>query len=281
MSNLLAVADLHVSYAENKDFIEQIQPTAAGDWLIVAGDVAERFDEIIDTLSVLRDRFETVIWVPGNHELWTLPGDPADSRGAARYLRLVEALRRVDVLTPEDPYPTWEDADGPVVIAPLFLLYDYTFRPPGTASKNEALAVAEAAGVLCTDEVLLHPDPYPSREDWCAARLDYTRARLDQIPADARTVLINHWPLVREPTSVLTYPEFALWCGTKQTRDWPTRYRAAAVVYGHLHIPRTIEVDGVPHHEVSVGYPHEWGRPGAPARRLVPILGALAERIGS
>ncbi|WP_146001130.1 metallophosphoesterase [Brevibacterium sp. Mu109] len=251
---------------------------SGGDWLIVAGDVGERFDEIVDTLSVLRERFEVVIWVSGNHELWTLPGDPATSRCAARYLQFVEALRRVDALTPEDPYPTWESADGPVVVAPLFFLYDYTFRPPGTASKQEALAVAEAAGVLCADEILLHPDPYPSREDWCAARLDYTRARLDQIPADARTVLVNHWPLVREPTSVLAYPEFAL---CEQTRDWPTRYRAAAVVYGHLHMPRTIEVDGVPHHEVSVGYPHEWGRLGAPARRLVPILGARTERIGS
>ena len=35
---------------------------------------------------------------------------------------------------------------------------------------------------------------------------------------------------------------------------------AAAVVYGHLHIPRTTYEDGVRFEEVSVGYPREWRR---------------------
>ncbi|MGW2845394.1 hypothetical protein, partial [Streptomyces sp. NPDC001274] len=32
----------------------------------------------------------------------------------------------------------------------------------------------------------------------------------------------GHWPLVREPTDVLWYPEFAQWCGTTLTAA-PTR----------------------------------------------------------
>ncbi len=273
MRSLWAVSDLHVGYAENRPFVDDIRPQAPGDWLIVAGDVAEKFDQIVSTLRTLRDRFENVIWVPGNHELWTLPGEPGSARGVARYLRLVAALRDIDVITPEDPYPVWDDDRGPVVVAPLFVLYDYTFRPPGTRSKDDALEVAEAAGVLCTDELLLHPDPYPTREAWSAARFEHTRGRLDALPAGARTVLVNHWPLVREPTRRLRYPEFALWCGTEHTADWPERYRAEAVVYGHLHIPVTDQIDGIPHHEVSLGYPHEWDRPGAFARRVVRVLG--------
>jgi len=46
------------------------------------------------------------------------------------------------------------------------------------------------------------------------------------------------------------------------------------VVYGHLHIPRTITHQGVPHREVSIGYPREWrprgGPPGA-VRLTVPV----------
>ena len=53
------------------------------------------------------------------------------------------------------------------------------------------------------------------------------------------------------------YPEFAQWCGTERTADWHVRYRAVAVVYGHLHIPRTTWYDGVPFREVSLGYPRE------------------------
>lgn len=273
MPSLWAVSDLHVGYAENRLFLDQVCPESDGDWLILAGDVADRFDQVVDTLRVLRARFQTVIWVPGNHELWTLPGDTVTARGVRRYQRLVGELRYIGVITPEDPYPIWNGPGGPLVIAPLFLLYDYTFRPPGAGSKDEALEIAEAAGVLCADEVLLPADPYPSREAWCAARLDHTRGRLDELPADARTVLVNHWPLVREPTRRLRYPEFALWCGTEHTEDWPVRYRAEAVIHGHLHISTTTLVDGIPHHEVSLGYPHEWDRPGAWPRRVVRILG--------
>ena len=60
------------------------------------------------------------------------------------------------------------------------------------------------------------------------------------------------------------------------TADWHLRYNAAAVVYGHLHIPRTTRYDGVPFEEVSVGYPREWKRRGgAPdrPRRILPPEG--------
>ena len=59
------------------------------------------------------------------------------------------------VVTPEDPYPTWQTATAPVVIAPLFVLYDHTFRPAGTFTKEEALSVAASAGVVCTEEYFL------------------------------------------------------------------------------------------------------------------------------
>ncbi|MDJ0460319.1 metallophosphoesterase [Streptomyces sp. H27-C3] len=271
--SLLAVSDLHVRHPENREIVEGLRPQSDDDWLIIAGDVGETFSDIVWAMQLLRARFTKVIWVPGNHELWTPPKDPVQLRGEERYLALVDRLRELGVVTPEDPYPVWEGPEGPVVVAPLFVLYDYTFRPAGTHTKKEALRAAHEAGVVATDEYLLHSDPYPSREAWCRARLAYTRSRLDRIDSALPTVLVNHFPLVREPTRVLHYPEFALWCGTEATAEWHVRYRAAAVVYGHLHIPRTIECDGVPHREVSLGYPREWrGRPAAPAGlcRILP-----------
>ncbi len=112
--------------------------------------------------------------------------------------------------------------------------------------------------MVCTDEYLLHPDPYPDRPAWCAARLADAERRLDACDASIPTVLVNHWPLTRTPTRVLRHPEFALWCGTEATADWHVRFRAVAVVYGHLHIPRLIEEDGVRFVEASLGYPREW-----------------------
>ncbi len=255
---LLAVSDLHIRYPDNRAIVEELRPTADGDWLIVAGDVAEQVDDVGWALGLLRERFARVIWVPGNHELWTRGKDPVPLRGEHRYHHLVELCRGLDVLTPEDPFPVWDGDGGPVTVAPLFLLYDYSFLPEGTTTTEEGLAAAYRAGVVCTDEHLLDPQPYPDRAAWCAARVAESRRRLDGCDPDLPTVLVNHWPLTRLPTRVLRYPEFALWCGTEQTADWHTRYRATAVVYGHLHIPRVTWEDGVRFVEASLGYPREW-----------------------
>jgi 3',5'-cyclic AMP phosphodiesterase CpdA len=271
---LFATSDLHVSYAENKEIVDRLRPESDDDWLIVAGDVGDLFGDIERTLRLLRDRFSTVIWAPGNHELWTHPSDPVTLRGEERYRALVRMCRDIGVHTPEDDYPIWSGVDGPVLVVPLFLLYDYSFRMPGVRTKEESLKLAYEAGVVCTDEMLLHPDPYPDRESWCWARLAETRRRLDAIDPELPTVLVSHWPLVRQPTDILWYPEFAQWCGTDRTADWHVRYRAAAAVYGHLHIPRTTHYDGVRFEEVSLGYPREWQRRDRAPAPLRHILGS-------
>ncbi|WP_030900519.1 metallophosphoesterase family protein [Streptomyces sp. NRRL F-5126] len=273
---LLAISDLHAAHAANKEIIDGLRPTSDGDWLLVAGDVGEVSTDIERTLTLLAERFATVVWVPGNHELWTHPSDPLTLRGDHRYRHLVSFCRGLGIVTPEDPYPVWRGAGGPAIVAPLFLLYDYTFHAPGTSSKEESLRTAHEAGVVCTDEYLLHPDPYESRDAWCRARVEATRARLDACDPELPTVLVSHWPLVREPTDIMYHPEFAQWCGTVATADWHVRYRAAAAVYGHLHIPRTTSYDGVPFVEVSVGYPREWSGRSGPAPGLRRILPAPA-----
>ena len=257
-AKLLAISDLHVAYDDNRAIVERLRPHNDRDWLIIAGDVGEMVGDVEWALSLLCRRFARVVWAPGNHELWTPVSDPVQLRGVARYDELVSLCRGLGVVTPEDPYPVWEPAnEEPLRIVPLFLLYDYTFRPAGTNTKTEALQRAYDTGTVCTDEFLLHPNPYPTREAWCAARIEHTQARLDQLD-DMRTVLVNHFPLTREPTRMLRFPEFAQWCGSVHTGDWHLRYRAAAVVYGHLHIPGMMWVDGVPTFEVSLGYPQEW-----------------------
>jgi hypothetical protein len=271
-ASLLAVSDLHVSYRENREAVDRIRPDSDGDWLIVAGDVGELFDDIARTLELLRDRFAKVIWAPGNHELWTHPTDPLRLRGDERYRALVDLCRRLGVATPEDEFPVWDGEDGPVVVAPLFVLYDYSWLAPGATTKEESLKIAHEAGVVCTDEMMLFPDPYPDRAAWCAARLAQTEKRLDALDPALPTVLVTHWPLRREPTEIMWHPEFAQWCGTDRTADWHLRYRAVTAVYGHLHIPRTTTYDGVTFQEVSLGYPREWSRRGGtpqPVRRIL------------
>lgn len=262
MTFLLAISDVHVGYPENRGIVERIRPRSETDWLLLPGDVSEKVADFEWVLGTLASRFAKVVWAPGNHDLWTHPSETLQLRGVERYDHLVKVARDLGVVTPEDPYPTWEGPDGPVTVAPLMVLYDYSYRMPGITTKEAALKLAYDKGVVCTDEMVLHPDPYNGIDEWCAARAEETERRLADRPGGLPTVLVNHYPLVRDPTFVLRHPEFAIWCGTDRTADWHIRFGALAMVYGHLHIPRTTWHDGVRFEEVSLGYPREW-RPRA------------------
>jgi predicted phosphodiesterase len=288
---LLAVSDLHVGYPENRAYADSLAPGDPGDWLIVAGDVGETFADVGFVLASLASRFATVIWTPGNHELWTLPSDQVALRGVARYEALLKVCRRFGVLTPEDDFPVWDGPGGPVTIAPLFTLYDYSFQADpavGSAAaaeaetagqadaldarrKSAALAAAQASGVTAADEGRLHADPYPSVAAWCRDRVAATGRRLAAV--DGPVVLASHWPLLSDPVQALRHQAYAPWCGTTATADWHTRHHVLACVYGHLHIPRSTRHDGVRFEEVSVGYPHQWQRRGTAPPPPRVILG--------
>src|ERR1700691_3799213 len=116
--SLLGVSDLHVTHPDNRRVVEGIRPRSPTAWLVVCGDVSEVINDIEWALSLLCARFERVVWVPGNHELWTLPDEAVDLRGEKRYRHLVDMCRRIGVITPEDPYPIWDGPGGPATIAP-------------------------------------------------------------------------------------------------------------------------------------------------------------------
>ena len=253
---LWAISDLHIGYEKNKQALFEIQPRP-GDWCAVVGDVGETPAQLEFVLDVLGDRFERLVWAPGNHELWNHPKDPCNLKGRARYTRLVQICQKRGVLTPEDEYARWPQ-DPSLRICPLFVGFDYSFAPQGM-SIAEAKAWALEEGILSTDERLLVPAPFDSIEAWCAHRVERTEARLAALPEGERSLLIAHWPLrmdlVRLPKRVA---RFLPWCGTRRTEDWHQRFRAAACVYGHLHMRATDWRDGVRFEEVALGYPRHW-----------------------
>ncbi len=253
---LYAISDLHLDHEANRLALAAL-PAQPEDWLIVAGDVSSSTAHIERGLGELRRRFARVLWVPGNHDLWSVPDDPCPLVGVARYERLVEICRRLDVLTPEDPYPLWSGAGGPCRIAPLFVLYDYSFRPAEVPFER-AIDWAVESGVLCADERYLVPTPHPTRQAWCEDRLRRTFPRLEAAAAEGPLVLVNHFPLRRDLAVLPRIPRFTIWCGTTRTEDWHVRFRARVVVSGHIHIRRTDWRDGVRFEEVSLGYPSQW-----------------------
>jgi len=253
---LFAIADLHLANAANRGALVTLPPHD-NDWLILAGDIGETEAHLHFALSTLTPKFAQILWVPGNHDLWTMPTQVDDQRGVAKYRRLVSICRQYGALTPEDPYPFWSGEGSRCILAPLFTLYDYSFRPDDV-SETDALHWAEDTGVVASDEFLLHPDPYLTRQAWCEARCRVTEQRLHEAAQQAPLILINHWPLKYDLVNLKYIPRFSLWCGTRNTEDWHIRFNALAVIYGHLHVPGSHVRDGVRFEEVSWGYPRNW-----------------------
>jgi len=283
---LLAISDIHLGHPENRALLADVPPHP-DDWLILAGDVGESLGHLAQALETLAPRFARVLWVPGNHELWTTPEDGRALGGQAKYDALVALARTHGAVTPEDPYPLWpgpapamavtgdgpggDVKDGPVVVCPLFLLYDYSFRP-AHVSLEAMCDWAMEGHALCADETRLSPAPHADRPAWCQARLRLTETRLAALPKGARTVLVNHFPFRRDLLFIHRVPRLAPWCGTVATEDWHQRYNAAVVVTGHQHVPRTDWRDGTRFEEVSLGYPREWRRRLSGPPRLTDVM---------
>jgi|SRR5579863_9990999 len=252
---LWAISDLHVASDVNRRAVTTLRAHPE-DWLILAGDIADTMGDLAWIFETLAPRFARLIWTPGNHELWRESVAADAPRGVERYEALIALARGHGILTPEDPYPDWPD-DRRTVIAPLFTLYDYSVRPPEVA-RRDVIAWAAQQGIFATDERRLDPAPYGDIVEWCQARLALTEKRLAAIPADRRTVLIDHYPLRPEDVILPRKPRYSPWSGTRATADWHRRFRARAVVYGHLHVRASRFAEGVHFQEVSLGYPRHW-----------------------
>ena len=275
MAKLFAIADLHLGHNVNSEEWQKLRPQSPGSGLILAGDLGESSAHLDAAFTKAKECFEHVFWVPGNHELYTMPStssvsksDTDQLRGEAKYLAFVELARSHSVLTPEDPWMVWKGKPGEeAIIALCFTLYDYSFRPE-EVKREKALEWALEKDVEATDEALLHPDPYDSRDAWCHALCDKWERKFSDYTnshPNVPFVIVNHWPLREDLVYIPLIPRFSLWCGTKRSSDWHRKKRfgaayggAKAAVTGHLHVRRTDHLEGCRFEEVSLGYPRQW-----------------------
>jgi len=265
MSRLLALSDLHVNRPHNLRALDTLADHPH-DELIVAGDVGDGPDDLAKAWSRLCPRFRRVFWVPGNHELWAAPSDPL--RGEARYAAMVDVCRQFGVVTPEDPPAVFDDKAR---VVPLFMLYDFTLRPPNI-SRDKVAAWARASGIRPVDDIRLRTDPHPDIVAWADVLRERAQARLAAVPDDLPKVVVSHFPLRPDLIRLYRIPRFTPWCGSVHTADWHRRYGISVAVSGHLHMRATDWVDGTRFEEVALGYPRHWREEAGVEYYLRPIV---------
>ncbi|HEU4560414.1 MAG TPA: metallophosphoesterase [Longimicrobium sp.] len=216
---IYAVSDLHADFRENRRLLERIPAREhRGDALLVAGDVADSLAVLRDVLSLLRERFAQVFFVPGNHELW-VRGDSRDS--LEKFQAVLDTCRAADVRTaPARAGGAW--------VVPLFSWYHDSFDVLGEGDESTLEAWADRyfcrwpAGVTRVDRhFLAMNEPHVRRYDAPVISFSHFVPRTELVPP-VHSLLFTGLPLV---------------AGSVEIDAQVRRLGSQVHVYGHTHIP--------------------------------------------
>jgi predicted phosphodiesterase len=237
---VFAVSDVHIDYQVNADWIRSLSRLDyRDDLLILAGDVSHRLPELAWCFGELVARFKHVLFVPGNHELWVL-GEDSCRTSLDKFADVVNVAQSSGA----SMQPFLQDG---LLIVPLLGWYDYSFGEPSEDLLNmwtDYAACRWPPGYRPAD-VAAHftaMNRLPARQ--AVRRLitfSHFMPRIDLIPA---AVPSRHRVLDPVLGSVLL---------ERQLRE----LEANIHVYGHSHINRCVQLDGVTYVNNALGYPNE------------------------
>lgn len=235
---IFAISDLHTDSKENRALIESISSTLyQNDHLIVAGDISNRLDIIQMTLQLLKERFQSVFFVPGNHELW-VSKDEDDS--VQKFEEILAVCSELGIFTSPALI------DGAWVV-PLFGWYEADFYPAGDPDASELKGWSDYH--LCN---------WRSQPDPLAYFIGLNRPHIKQY--DRPVISFSHFvpriELIPHP-SVLFFKSLPMVSGSKKIEEQIRHLGSIVHLFGHTHINRDMTIDGVRYLQNALRYPRE------------------------
>jgi len=265
---LVYTSDLHVEHhPEVVPLIAERVRALAPEVLIVAGDVSSRIETLEAALGALRQAAPHLVFVPGNHDLWTLPGAPTSR---ARYEEEIPAAcaRAGAVAVGGAPFDI-----GGVVFCGVTGWYDYSLRNRELdATFTRADYERGAWGRLRWNDTarVIWPDDDGCELDApgiCNLQVAALEAQLADAGSRPTVVVTHHLPFHGLVTSKGEPPWDFINGFMGSERLGEAMLRAANVragVCGHTHFRKRVDVDGRGGRftvETSpIGYPREYAR---------------------
>lgn len=234
---VFALSDIHVDYESNARWISSISTADfQDDVLVVAGDVTDTLSLLEWCLTALAIRFRRVLFVPGNHELWVARD--------GRWKDSLQKFREVAMAVASCGASMQAFQRRGVSIVPIFGWYDYSFGEPSEELKSiwmDYYACRWPDGFLAGDVASYF------------AALNTTEAR----DIAGKIITFSHFlpriDLMPNGTHELLYPVLGAWQLDRQLR----LLSSSIHVYGHSHVNRVVEIDGVIYVNNAFGYPSE------------------------
>jgi 3',5'-cyclic AMP phosphodiesterase CpdA len=265
---LVLTSDLHVDHhAEVVPLVAERVRALAPDVLIVAGDVSSKLETLEAALAGLRSSAPRLLFVAGNHDLWTLPGAPSSRERYEREIPAACARAGADAI---GGAPV--EIDG-VVFCGVTGWYDYSLRNRALDSTFTRADYEKGQwGRLRWNDTarVVWPGDDGAELDApaiCAAQVVSLEAQLADAGQRPTVVVTHHLPFAGLVTSKGEPPWDFIngFMGSELLGE--AMLRAANVragVCGHTHFRKRVDVEGRGGRfsvETSpVGYPREYAR---------------------
>ncbi|HEY0685456.1 MAG TPA: metallophosphoesterase [Steroidobacter sp.] len=239
-ARLFALSDVHVDYDVNARWVRDLsRADYRDDILILAGDITHKVPELASCLSAFATRFAKVLFVPGNHELWVM-GEAPERTSLDKFADVVAVAEQSGICM--QPY-----SHGDVLIVPLLGWYDYSFGAP-----------SEDLYHMWMD---FHACRWPSgfQPDDVSAHFTKLNSSIS-VQGATRIVTFSHFlPRIDLLPSYVSSRHRLLdpVLGSTRLERQLRELGSSMHVYGHSHINRRIELDGVTYINNAFGYPGE------------------------
>ena len=240
---IFAISDLHVDYEENLSWVEKLSTTDfQQDILILAGDISNRFALIERVLTHLNAVFQTVCFVPGNHDLW-ISFDKTTPDSISRYHEIRQLAQRLGIQT--DPL----HLPNQLSIIPLLSWYDFSFAPPtdrilrAWQDFNHCVWPEDFDEALVTQFFLQENEAFLHQQAHPIISFSHFLPRIDIMP------------------SFIPEDKYFLHAvlGTKFLELQVQQLQPIMHVYGHSHVNNEVKKGNTTYINNAFGYPREVG----------------------
>lgn len=236
---VFALSDIHIDFKENRNWLISLsREDYRDDVLILAGDISDMTLFIEEAFRELGRRFSRVVYVPGNHDLWTHRSGMADSLASFGHIMKLAGENGIHV-TPV--------TIGPLTIVPLHGWYDYSFGRPG-----DELSLIWMDYSACTWPE--HFDQERITGHFLAMNEEHLSLRNDHVITFSHFVpRIDLMPSFIPRSKRIIYPVLGTSLLEAQIRKLSPRIH----VYGHTHVNMRVRRDGILYVNNAFGYPTE------------------------
>jgi predicted phosphodiesterase len=235
---VFAISDLHVEHAENDRWVSGISTwDYRNDVLVCAGDVAQNEKLLGSALERLRHRFQEIVYVPGNHELWV--AGRQESSSVDKFHRVQALARGCGVHTEPLDLET-------VSLVPLLSWYDHSYGKP-----SEELLQRWSDYHLCS-----WPEQFDQpriTEYFLSLNRRFVKPRPQPVISFSHFVPRADFLPAAESSRGFLRPVLGTGLIDAQIRQLGSFLH----IYGHYHVNRRSELDNVTYINNAYGYPRE------------------------